>query len=132
MEQRLKILVLDDEPIVCERLKSSLEKLGFEAETFTDSREASRRISEKRFDIVVTDLKMEGLDGLDILKMVKERYPDTRVIIITGFATVDKAKEALKIGAYDFISKPFKLSKLRDLILKAAEETQSDSLKNRP
>jgi DNA-binding NtrC family response regulator len=62
---------------------------------------------------------MKGLDGIEILKMVQKISPGTRVIIITGFATMEKAKEALKIGAYDFIAKPFRLSQLRDLVMKA-------------
>jgi len=122
MDEKLQILVIDDEPIVCERIKSSLEKFGLEVETFTESQPAVKRIAEKKFHIVVTDLKMKGLDGIEILKLSKELNPKTQVIIITGFATVEKAREALKIGAYDFIAKPFKLTQLRDLIMKAANE----------
>ena len=122
MEEKRQILVLDDEYIVCKRLKSSLEKAGFEVETYNNSRLASKRISEKTFDIVVTDLKMEELDGLGILKKVKAHSPQTKVIIITGFATVEKAKEALKVGAYDFISKPFRLRQLVELVIKASEQ----------
>ncbi|MFH1723309.1 MAG: response regulator [Elusimicrobiota bacterium] len=120
MGQRLRVLILDDEPIVCDRLKGSLEKAGFEVETFTESERVVKRLEEARFDFVVTDLKMKGWDGIEILKLVKTRSPETKVILITGFATVEKAKEALKIGAHDFIAKPFKLSQLRDLILNAS------------
>jgi DNA-binding NtrC family response regulator len=120
----LKILVIDDEPIVCERIKSSLEKFGIDVETFTESKSALKRITEEKFNIVVTDLKMKGLDGIEILRLVKEVNPECEVIIITGFATVEKAREALKIGAYDFIAKPFKLTQLRDLIFKAANKLE--------
>jgi DNA-binding NtrC family response regulator len=119
MEPIPSVMILDDEPIVCERLRSTLEKIQLDIETFTDPLEAIRRFSEKKFQLLITDLKMRELDGIEILKRVKEVSPETQVIIITGFATVEKAKEALKIGAYDFIAKPFKLSQLRDLVVKA-------------
>jgi len=117
---KLSVLILDDERIVCDRLRVPLEKAGLQVETFTDSAEAAARLDETAFDFVVTDLKMKGLDGIEILKRAKARSTETKVILITGFATVEKAKEALKIGAFDFISKPFKLGHLRDLILSAA------------
>ena len=119
MEKIPRVMVLDDETIVCERLRSTLEKSNLEVETFTDPNEAIKRIAEKFFPVLITDLKMKGLDGIEILKMVQKISSETKVIIITGFATMEKAKEALKMGAYDFIAKPFKLSQLRDLVMKA-------------
>ena len=116
MEKIDSVMILDDEPIVCERLRSTLEKLTLDLETFTDPNEALKRFSEKKFQVLITDLKMKEIDGIEILKLVKKVSPETKVIIITGFATVEKAKEALKIGAYDFIAKPFRLSQLRDLV----------------
>jgi DNA-binding NtrC family response regulator len=123
MEQIPSVMILDDEPIVCERLRSTLEKVQLDLETYTDPLEAIRRFSEKKFQVLITDLKMKELDGIEILKRVKQVSPETQVIIITGFATVEKAKEALKIGAYDFIAKPFKLSQLRDLVVKALDRS---------
>jgi DNA-binding NtrC family response regulator len=117
-----KILVVDDEPIVCERLKPALEKVGFYVETHTDSQNAIDRLAEEKFDVVVTDIKMKGPDGLDILHFVKQQSPSTQVVIITGFATVDSAREAMKSGAADFIAKPFKIRQLRDLILRIVEK----------
>jgi DNA-binding NtrC family response regulator len=117
-----KILVVDDEPIVCERLKPALEKVGFYVETHTDSQDAIDRLAEEKFDVVVTDIKMKGPDGLDILHFVKQQSPSTQVVIITGFATVDSAREAMKSGAADFIAKPFKIRQLRDLILRIVEK----------
>lgn len=119
MEKIRRVMVLDDEPIVCERLSSTLGKSNIEVETFTSPNEAIKRITEEFFPVLITDLKMKELDGIEILKMVQKISSPTKVIIITGFATVEKAKEALKIGAYDFIAKPFKLSQLRDLVMKA-------------
>jgi DNA-binding NtrC family response regulator len=116
-----RILVVDDESIVCERLEPALEKIGFYVETHTESQKAIDRLAEENFDIVVTDIKMKGPDGLDILHFVKQQSPATHVVIITGFATVDSAKAAMKSGAVDFIAKPFKIRQLRDLILKIVE-----------
>jgi DNA-binding NtrC family response regulator len=121
MDKTYSVMILDDEPIVCERLRSTLEKVNLDIETFTDPNEAVKRFGVKKFDVLITDLKMKELDGIEILKMVQKVSPETKVIIITGFATVEKAREALKIGAYDFIAKPFKLSQLRDLVIKALE-----------
>jgi DNA-binding NtrC family response regulator len=119
MEKAYSVMILDDEPIVCERLRSTLEKVNLNIETFTDPNEAIKRFAEKKFQILITDLKMKELDGIEVLKLIQKVSPETKVIIITGFATVEKAREALKIGAYDFIAKPFKLSQLRDLVIKA-------------
>ncbi len=117
-----RILVVDDEPIVCERLKPALEKVGFYVEAYTESQKAIDRLAEEKFDIVVTDIKMKGPDGIEILHFVKQQSPATHVIIITGFATVESAREAMKSGAVDFIAKPFKIRQLRDLVLQIVEK----------
>jgi len=119
MDKIYSVMILDDEPIVCERLRSTLEKVNLDIETFTNPNEAIKRFTEKKFQVLITDLKMKEMDGIEVLKLVQKVSPETQVIIITGFATVEKAREALKIGAYDFIAKPFKLSQLRDLVIKA-------------
>ncbi len=124
MDEGISILILDDEPIVCNRLKVALEKMGYEVETYTDSVAALQRLEEKDFDIVVTDLKMENVDGIQILGAAKKKSPKTEVIIITGFATSEAAKEALKKGAFDFIAKPFRLEDLRNVIIQATEKLQ--------
>jgi DNA-binding NtrC family response regulator len=113
-----KVIILDDEPIVCERLQPALEKAGFYVETYTESRKVIERVQEETFDVLVTDLKMRKPDGIEVMNFVKGRSPSTKVIIITGFATVETAREAMKSGAEDFIAKPFKISQLRDLIVK--------------
>ena len=113
------ILILDDEPIVSKRLKPSLEKKGYEVEAFTTSAAALERIREREFNIVVTDLKMEGVDGMQFLTEVKEKYPATEVIVITGFATMATAKESFDKGVFDFLAKPFKLGEIAEVISKA-------------
>ncbi len=117
--EQTSILILDDEPIVSKRLKPSLEKHGYEVETFTASSDALARIEERRFDIVITDLKMEGVDGMEFLTRVKEKYPETEVIVITGFATMATAKESFNKGVFDFLAKPFKLGEITEVIKKA-------------
>ena len=118
----IQIMVLDDEEIVGKRLKTALEKSNYQVETFQDSRKAVARIAEKEFDIVVTDVRMEEIDGMEVLERVLEKSARTKVIIITGYATVEVAREALTRGAFDFIAKPFKPNDLRDVILRAVKE----------
>jgi DNA-binding NtrC family response regulator len=120
---RLRILILDDEPIVCKRLKPTFQKMGYEVETFTDSASALARLREATFNIVITDLKMEGADGMQVLMGAKESSPDTHVIVITGFATLETAKESYRKGAFDFVAKPFKLGDILDCV-KRIEEKQ--------
>jgi len=117
MKARKKVLLLDDEPIVCERLKPALEKLGFYVESYTESQKAVDRVMAEHFDVLVTDLKMQKPDGLEVMEFVRQHSPSTRVIIITGFATVETATETMKSGAADFIAKPFRIRDLCDLIV---------------
>jgi DNA-binding NtrC family response regulator len=114
----ISILILDDEPIVCKRLQPALEKKGYRVETFFESAEALKRFGEKLFDIVITDLKMKGIDGMQFLTEVKKRSPLTEVIVITGFATMETAKESFRKGVFDFLAKPFKLGEIQEVIQK--------------
>ncbi len=123
MVGNVEVMVLDDEPTVGERLKDFLEKRGMVVETFLDSRKAIERLREKRFDVIVTDLKMPGPNGVDVLLSVKERSPSTQVILITGYATIEATREAEAIGAFDFILKPFELDDLHRLVKKAAKRS---------
>jgi DNA-binding NtrC family response regulator len=116
---KLKIMVLDDEPIVCKRLKPALEKYGYDVETFTQSSEAMERIKQISYDIIITDLKMKGIDGMQLLDEAKRRSPRTEVIVITGFATMETAKESFHKGVFDFIAKPFKLSEIQEVVSRA-------------
>lgn len=118
--RKLRVMIVDDEPIVGKRLGPALEKSGFEVETFLDPAKALARLKDQDFDIVVTDFRMEELDGIQVLTHVMESCPHTRVILITGYATVEVAREALVKGAFDFIAKPFKPKELRGVINKAA------------
>ncbi len=121
-EDKTSILILDDEPIVVRRLKPALEKLGYQVETFIQSAKALERIRERDFDIVITDLKMEGLDGMHFLTKVKERSPKTEVIVITGFATMETTKESFQKGVFDFLAKPFKIAEIQEAVQRAEEK----------
>ena len=120
MGKKLHIMVIDDEPIVGKRLKQALHKFGIDVEVFEDSEIALNQLKDKNFDIVVTDIRMDKVDGIQILERVLERSDHTKVIIITGYATIEIAQEALAKGAFDFIAKPFKPDDLRTVINKAA------------
>lgn len=124
-EQPLKIMVIDDENIVGKRLKPALEKTGDIVETFEEGETALARFEQEPFDIVVTDIRMEKIDGIEILERILARSQRTKVIIITGYATVEIAREALSKGAFDFIAKPFKPSDLRQIIERASKELRS-------
>jgi DNA-binding NtrC family response regulator len=113
-------MVLDDEPIVGKRLRQALTKDGIEVEIFEDPSQAISRLDEAHFDIVVTDLRMEEVSGIQVLEHITSNCNNTRVIIITGYATIEVAREALVKGAFDFIAKPFKPRDLRAAINKAA------------
>jgi DNA-binding NtrC family response regulator len=106
---------------VGKRLKPALTKIGCEVEVFEDSRQALARIDQMDFDIVITDIRMDEVDGIEILEHVHQSSPRTKVIMITGYAMMSLAKKAMKKGAFDFIAKPFKPDDLRRVVARAAE-----------
>jgi DNA-binding NtrC family response regulator len=128
MANKLKIMVIDDEEIVGKRLKPALEKRGDIIESFVNSKNALTRLSEEHFDIVITDIRMDEIDGLEVLDYIKSHSKNTKVIMITGYATVEVAREALAKGAFDFIAKPFKPEDLRIIINKAAKELDTEQM----
>ena len=121
MEKKLDVLLVDDEAIVGNRLKPALTKIGCEVEVYEDPKEALKKIDEKEFDIIVTDIMMPDVNGLQLLEHVQKISEWTKVIIITGFATEALAREAMTKGAFDIIAKPFRPDDLREVIIKAAE-----------
>ena len=120
------ICIIDDEVVVCKRLQQYLTKAKYQVETFVDSNSAIQRIDEKTFDVVVTDIRMEGIDGMEVLRRFIAKGEHTKVILITGYATIEIAREAQAKGAFDFISKPFKPQELQEVIEKAAKELDQD------
>ena len=128
MSDKLKIMVIDDEEIVGKRLKPALEKRGDIIESFVNSKNALKRLTEEHFDIVITDIRMDEIDGLEVLHYIRSHSKDTKVIMITGYATVEVAREALAKGAFDFIAKPFKPEDLRVIINKAAKQLSAEEM----
>lgn len=124
MKNPIEALVLDDEMIVCERLRDFLEKKGMTIEVFTDSAIALNRLKEKNFDVVISDLKMDGPTGMDVLRAIRESGAHTEVIIITGYATIETYREADIVGAFQFIAKPFRMSEMYKLVEKAARKAR--------
>lgn len=117
-----RVLVIDDEPIVCKSLKLTLGRSGFAVEAFEDPTLALNRFDETRFDIVVTDVVMGDVDGIQVLNYVKKKTPDVKVIIMTAFAYMHLARDAMERGAFDFIAKPFKAEDIREIVIRAATE----------
>ncbi len=121
MAKQTDVLIIDDEEIVCERLREHLEKEGLAVESFTQSDKGLARAAEKSFDVVVTDLKMKAPDGLDVLHELRTTSPGTQVIIITGYGSIESFNEAQFGGAFEFVPKPFKLEQLAALVKKAGK-----------
>jgi DNA-binding NtrC family response regulator len=116
-----KILVVDDDSEMCKLLADVLQGEGFSVLTLDDSLEASKILKREEFDILITDLKMKGLKGLDLLEEAKKTAPLTPVIIITAFGTIESAIQAMKMGAHDYITKPFRMDELILTVRKALE-----------
>jgi DNA-binding NtrC family response regulator len=116
-----KILVIDDEDIVRTSCKRLLEPEGYIVGTAKSGKEGLQILGSRTFDLVLTDMKMPGMDGMEVLIMIKERWPDTEVIIMTGYGTVKTAVRAMKIGVFDYIEKPFTPGDLIALVSKALE-----------
>ncbi len=116
-----KVLVIDDDISFRRVLEYNLQEEGYEVITATGGDEGLRLFDEHGPDLVITDMKMPGMDGLQVLKGIKERSPETLVIIITAFGAVDAAVEAMKLGAYDYITKPFNRDELKLVVRKALQ-----------
>ncbi len=122
MENRTEILLIDDEAIALKNLQHVLQKEGYHVQATSSGENALKLLKKNDFDLVITDLKMEKVDGMQILRSCKKRRPDTEVIMITGYATVETAIEAMRLGAYHYITKPFKLDEVRKVVREAAEK----------
>jgi diguanylate cyclase (GGDEF)-like protein len=117
-----RILVVDDEEVVCRFLKRVLDGERSDVEVCHGGPEAIARLEEDSFDLVITDLKMPGVDGIGVLSKAKELDPLCEVIIVTAYASVESAVEVMKLGAYDYISKPFNVDRIRLVVDKALEK----------
>ena len=106
MQGRARILIADDEPLIRKSLYETLRLEGYEAEMAGDGAEAWEKMAQFPIDIVVADIKMPKLSGIDLLKQTKAKYPDIAVVLVTGYGTIEQAVEAMRLGAADYITKP--------------------------
>jgi DNA-binding NtrC family response regulator len=117
-----RIMAIDDENIVGKMIKTVFEQDGYIVETFQNPGTALTRLKEEKFEVVITDLKMKDMDGMDVLKSIKKNWPETKVIMITAFASLDAAVEAFRRHADDFFAKPLKISDLKACVQKLLSE----------
>lgn len=115
-----KILLVDDEEDFLEVMAERMRARGFDVTTSSTASEALEMIEKESYDAVILDFMMPGMDGFETLKSIKERRPESQIILLTGFATIEKGVEAMKLGATDFVEKPADLEKLTEKI-KAAK-----------
>lgn len=121
-EEKTKVMVLDDEPIAVKTLQRILDKAGYQVEAFEDPRLALARLEENCFDVVVTDVVMGDIDGIQVLNKVREVCPQARVVIITAYAMMEMARKAMEKGAFDFVAKPFDAQAIREVVDRAARQ----------
>ena len=114
----LRIMVIDDENIVGKMIKSSFEQDGYIVEPFIAPGPALARLKEEKFHMVITDLKMKDIDGMEVLNTIKKEHPEIKVIMITAFASMDTAVEAFRKSVDDFFAKPIKIADLKATVKK--------------
>lgn len=106
MNDKNRILIVDDDEAVRQSYLRSLESISCNIEAASDGEEALQTMEKKPFDVVLLDMRMPGQDGLSVLRTIKQKWPESEVVIITGYPTVASAKEAVRLGAYDYVAKP--------------------------
>lgn len=119
------ILVIEDEDQVRQSYEDMFSFFGYEVESVPNGREGMSRITKKDYDIVVTDLNMPEMNGIEVLKYIKKKKPYIEVIVITGYATLENAIEAMKVGAYDYFAKPIDIEHVRIVLSKCVQQIQS-------
>ena len=127
MSKALNILFIDDEPIVIQSCLKGLKNAGYAMDSACSGEEGLAKAAEHHYDIVVTDLKMPGIGGIEVLRSLKQNKPAQIVIVFTGHADVSTARESLRLGAFDYIPKPFTPAELRDVIANAAVQIEQKS-----
>ncbi len=119
-----KILIVDDEKNLRLTMSMSLEPLGYEIGTAVDGEEALRQLEEQNFDLMLLDIRMPGMDGIEVLRRASKQHPEVRIIMVSAHGTVENAVEAMKLGAVDFIQKPFVPQELRALVQQVLKREQ--------
>ncbi|MEW6185318.1 MAG: response regulator [Thermodesulfobacteriota bacterium] len=114
-----KVLLVDDEVEFLDTLSERMRNRGMEVATSSSGVEALKKVDKEAYDVIILDLQMPGVDGLEALKILKAKRPELQVILLTGHATIEKGIEAMKLGAMDFLEKPADLGQLTEKIKKA-------------
>src|SRR5436305_4922594 len=117
----LRVLVIDDEAAHADVIGEGLERVGYDCTVATSGQQGAKKIDAEQFDVILTDLKMAGVDGMEIVRKARARQPEAKVIVITGFGDVNSAVRAMKEGADHFLLKPIDLDQLRTIVAKTAE-----------
>ncbi len=120
--ERFKVLVVEDDPDMLALLQEHLQGEGYRVAALASGREALARLRSETFDVVVTDLRMPDVDGMEVLRACREIQPETRVILVTAFGTVETAIQAIREGAFDYTTKPFRLEEISFLVGKAMDD----------
>ena len=118
----LRVAVVDDEPLALKNISRIIVRDGHEAEVFTDPVQAFRRMLQAPFHIVMTDIRMPQMSGMELLDRIKSRFPETEVILFTGYASVDDAVKAIKRGAFYYVEKPLTPDKILSVLKRAADK----------
>jgi DNA-binding NtrC family response regulator len=128
-----RILVIDDDAVACEFLQEALSRAGYEVEAFTSAKEALHG-DLAVFDLLMSDIRMPGIDGLQFLRQVHEKWPELPVILMTAYGSLETTMEALRLGAWDYISKPFSPDQIRAMVKKVLEvrELQQRRMRGQP
>jgi len=124
-EPKTSILVVDDEKIIHESCGRILREEGYEVETALSGQEALQKLKEKHYDLVLTDIRMPGMDGIETLEKMKREVPDITVVMFTGYSSVETARGSMKLGAFDYLQKPFTPEELLVVVKKGIEKEMS-------
>ncbi|MFA6021750.1 MAG: sigma-54 dependent transcriptional regulator [Rhodospirillales bacterium] len=119
-----RLLIVDDEKVALKNLEHVLRKEGYDVTCVQTGQAALNKLSKENYDLVLTDLRMERIDGMQVLKSCRELSPSTEVIMITGFATVDTAVEAMREGAFSYVAKPYRLDEVRRVVAEALDRVR--------
>jgi DNA-binding NtrC family response regulator len=117
-----KVLLVDDEVEFVETLSERMQARGLNVDIATNGKDAIKLVGENYYDAIVLDLNMPGIDGIETLKKIRDKSPESQIILLTGYATIEKSVEAVKHGAVDFLEKPADLNKLMELIKEAGDK----------
>jgi len=126
MNKQTRILLVDDEQEFAQNMATILQTNGYIVQTADSAQSAIEYLKNERFDLVITDINMPGMDGIELMRQIRQIYPDQRIIIITGFPSYKSQEEAFKMGAIHYITKPFVIKQFLELISKSLNDAREE------